>query len=87
LSLDLQKLSLSDRLYLKGLFLDDEFLKQARSYYLKQIYLFIDANERNDFINHIKKISDNYDYNIFYYEVLQFLEDLKSTDKNISAIL
>jgi uncharacterized protein with NRDE domain len=85
--LDLQKLSLSDRLYLKGLFLDDEFLKQARSYYLKQIYLFIDANERNDFINHIKKISDNYDYNIFYYEVLQFLEDLKSTDKNISAIL
>lgn len=78
--LNLDNLTLWNKLYLKSLFLDENYLKQAKPYQFWNIYNLLEENEKLDFINLLSNIAEKYKYNNFHYSVLQFLEN-KNLDK------
>ncbi|MDD4151837.1 MAG: reverse transcriptase domain-containing protein [Candidatus Gracilibacteria bacterium] len=79
--LNLNNVNLGDKLYLKSLFLDENYLKQAKPYQFGYIYNLLEENEKENFIKLLYNIAEKYKYNQFHYSVLQFFENQK-LDKN-----
>lgn len=77
INLNLEGVSMSDRAYLKWLFLDKEYLLQAKPFQLAKIYRNLENNEKMQFIQSLNLLAKSYRYNQFHYSVLQFLENLK----------
>jgi hypothetical protein len=75
--LDITSAPIWDKLYIKSLLLDDEYLKQAKPYQLWTIYNLLDLTEKEPFLDSLLQIAKTYKYNQFHYSVLQFLENSK----------
>lgn len=76
LSLDIKNIPISQKIYIKGLFLEESFLKGLSSYYFKRIYFILLDEEKDSFIKLLEEISNRYPYNGFLYQVLQFFEEI-----------
>lgn len=86
-SLDLTKVAIGDKVFLKWLFLDSEYLKQAKTRQFEKIYEILEENERREFLENLIKIAEDYKYNQFHYSVLQFFQNKGLDQKSILKIM
>lgn len=85
--LDLNSVQISDRLYLKWLFLDWEFLQQAKPYQLEKLYKLLSDEEKTEFITNLHNFCRDYRYNQFHYSMLQFLENQNIETRQLREII
>lgn len=85
--LDLNNVPIGEKTYLKWLFLDQDYLKQAKTYQFEKIYQLLSETERERFIQDLHYISRDYRYNQFHYSVLQFLENKSINATELKGII
>lgn len=85
--LDLNSISIWDKNYLKWLFLDQEYLKQAKTYQFEKLYQLLSDSEKKEFLFNLHEIAKKYRYNQFHYSVLQFMEDLNIDSDEFKQII
>ncbi len=78
-----EKVAYSQRVKLFSWYLDDDFLKDARTYQFSAIHERLHDREKDDFVASLDRLSERLLHNGFHYEVMAFM---KATNKNSSAI-
>lgn len=78
-----EKVNYSERVKLLSWYLDEDFLKDAKSYQFSAIHERLPDKERKDFMSSLGRLSERLIHNGFHYEVMSFM---KSAGADSSAI-
>lgn len=85
--LNCEKIDISKKVYLKSLFLTDDYLVQSKTFQLQKIYDFLLESERKEFLHKLFLIAQKYKFNVFHYSFLQFLLKNNFSDKELREII
>lgn len=73
----LKSIDFSKKAKLINCYLDDKYLKNAKSIHLEKIYKLLSKNEKPEFIKRLNSLSQILIHNAFHYELLNFYEKNK----------
>ena len=68
----LKSIDFSKKIKLISCYLDDEYLKNARTIHLEKIYKLLNKKDRQEFIRKLNSLSQKLIHNAFHYELLNF---------------
>jgi len=73
----LKNIDFSKKTKLISCYLDDEYLKNCRWFYLDKIYKMLKKNDRQQFVKKLNSLSSKLIHNAFHYELLNFYKKNK----------